>query len=141
MVNVTTAVTRGITPRDGTPPKSGDSSRGRRADREMLMDSGAWVTPSGKPSSVVATMPMSMAPFTFQAISTPVISRPRMARKVAGVPISPSISAPSSAWTMPEFSSPMRTMNSPRPALMTFFMLGGIQEIICSCRGVRLMIR
>ena len=82
-----------------------------------------------------------MAPFTLQAMSTPVISRPRMARKVAGAPMSPSSSAPSSAWTMPEFSSPMRAMNSPRPALMAFFMLGGMQEIICSRRGVRLMTR
>ena len=54
---------------------------------------------------------------------------------MAGAPISPSSSAPSSARTMPEFSSPMRAMNSPRPALMTFFILGGIQEIIWSAGG------
>ena len=141
IVKVTTAVIKGNTPRESTPPKSGDSSSGRRADRERVMDSGAWVTPRGKPSSVVTTIPMSMAPFTFQAISTPVISRPRMARKVAGAPISPSSSAPSSALTMPEFSSPMSAMNSPRPALIAFFILGGIQETICSRRGVRLITR
>lgn len=86
-------------------------------------------------------MPMSMAPFTFQAMSTPVMSRPSTASRVVEALTSPSSSRPPSARTMPELSRPMRAMNMPRPALMALFMLGGMQETIISRRGVTLMIR
>ena len=75
-------------------------------------------------------MPMSMAPFTFQAMSAPVMSRPSTASRVVAALTSPSSRAPFSARTMPELSRPMRAMNIPRPALMALFMLGGMQEII-----------
>ena len=141
MVKVTTAVTSGSTPSESTPPKSSLNSTGASEKPVTAPWPEKAVTPMGMPSSVTATMPMSMAPLTVQAMSTPVISTPRRASNPAGEDRSPSPMAPPSARMSPALNRPMRAMNMPRPALMAFFMEGGMQAIIISRSGVSVTMR
>ncbi|XYX71183.1 hypothetical protein ACAD37_02068 [Clavibacter nebraskensis] len=74
--------------------------------------------------SVVATMPMRSAPGTRRAMSTPMITRPRMKTTVGSEAMEPSIPRASGEAgtpvprTKPESTKPMNAMKRPMPTVM-----------------------
>ena len=93
------------------------------------------VCPMGMPISVVRMMPMNSAPLTFQAISTPVSSRPISASSGAPVVMLLRSSRLLPAVTIPAFSRPIRQMNRPMPALMAALSEAGMEAMILLRRG------
>ena len=91
--------------------------------------------PNSQPTNVVATIPTSIAPRTFQTLSTAIVSRPNSASSAPGALRLPSATkVAGSATMMPAFFSPMKPMNSPIPPATAENRCGGITATI-SCRA------
>ena len=91
---------------------------------------------------VVATMPMSSAPLTLRAMSTPMMSRPSTKMTVGMVlidPPSPSCTGGAATpleRTNPESTRPMNAMNRPMPTVIAVFSGAGTALKIISRRLV-----
>ncbi|MDR6151206.1 hypothetical protein QE358_003084 [Sphingomonas sp. SORGH_AS742] len=85
-------------------------------------------------TAVVTTIPISIAPRTFQMLSIAISNSPSSASAAPGSVNGPSVTSVAGlATTIPAFLSPMKPMNSPIPPATAANRCDGITETI-SCR-------
>ena len=148
-INTVKNVSTGFFP-ENIPPKSifiKDTSKKSANFAPMFMSNADnFVTPSGIPTIVAATIPSRIDPFTFFAWSTPITTRPTNATNAphtsAMFPSSLLHCAKSTMLTSvdgllttsPAFFKPMIVINRPIPGVIASFTASGMERMIASRR-------